>query len=231
MKPPTTAWMLIIRFRQTGMMNDWPGKDRPCVMWQRQDRHLPLIHVRNRMITTEDTARRTPGLTNVWVSGQTFRSTLKWSETALVSHSSLNHTHHSLIIILTEPWHRRSCENSSFQNGKLFTFVDSTINERRWFKCLIRSSQTRSWDGKLTTKFFHYGTWIIPVNKRNDTKIFLIYMFMLKPKQLFIIIYVNFCVKRVYPHKAKNDILHTVCRYQVSHSSYLFVENESLALK
>ena len=30
---------------------------------------------------------------------------------------------------------------------------------------------------------------------------------MLKPKQLFIIIYVNFCVKRVYPHKAKNNIL------------------------
>jgi len=26
-------------------------------------------------------------------------------------------------------------------------------------------------------------------------------MFMLKPKQLFIIIYVNVCVKRVYPHK------------------------------
>ena len=42
------------------------------------------------------------------------------------------------------------CENSNFQNGKLFTFVDSTINDRRWFKCLIRSSQTRSWDGKFT---------------------------------------------------------------------------------
>jgi hypothetical protein len=27
---------------------------------------------------------------------------------------------------------------------------------------------------------------------------------MLKPKQLFIIIYVNVYVKRVYPHKAKN---------------------------
>ena len=30
---------------------------------------------------------------------------------------------------------------------------------------------------------------------------------MLKPKQLFIIIYVNVCVKRVYPHKANNNIL------------------------
>ena len=68
----------------------------------------------------------------------------------LVSHSGLNHTHRLLMVILTEPWHRRSCENSNFQNGKLFTFVDSTINDRRWFKCLIRSSQTRSWDGKFT---------------------------------------------------------------------------------
>jgi hypothetical protein len=31
--------------------------------------------------------------------------------------------------------------------------------------------------------------------------------FMLKPKQLFIVIYVNVCVKRVYPHKANNNIL------------------------
>ena len=41
----------------------------------------------------------------------------------------------------------------------------------------------------------------ILVNKRNDTTIFLKYIFMLKAKQLFIIIYVNVCVKRVYPHK------------------------------
>ena len=30
---------------------------------------------------------------------------------------------------------------------------------------------------------------------------------MLKPKQFFIIIYVNICVKHVYPHKANNNIL------------------------
>ena len=30
---------------------------------------------------------------------------------------------------------------------------------------------------------------------------------MLKPKQLFIIIYVNVCVKRVYLHKTINNIL------------------------
>ena len=30
---------------------------------------------------------------------------------------------------------------------------------------------------------------------------------MLKPQQLFIIIYVNVCVKRVYPRKTNNNIL------------------------
>jgi hypothetical protein len=30
---------------------------------------------------------------------------------------------------------------------------------------------------------------------------------MLKPKQFFIIICANVCVKRVYPHKANNNIL------------------------
>jgi hypothetical protein len=55
-------------------------------------------------------------------------------------------------IILTESWHRRSCEN--LQNGELFTFVDITIKYRRWFKCLIWSSQTRSWDGKFTFRNF-----------------------------------------------------------------------------
>ena len=47
----------------------------------------------------------------------------------------------------------------------------------------------------------------ILVNKRNDTKIFLKYICMLKPEQLFIIIYVNVFVKRVYPHKTNNNIL------------------------
>ena len=30
---------------------------------------------------------------------------------------------------------------------------------------------------------------------------------MLKPKQLCIIIYINVCVNRVYPHKTNNNIL------------------------
>ena len=43
-------------------------------------------------------------------------------------------------------------------------------------------------------------------NQKEET-IFSKYIFMLKPKQLFIIIYINVCVKRVYPHKTNNNIL------------------------
>jgi hypothetical protein len=44
----------------------------------------------------------------------------------------------------------------------------------------------------------------ILVNKRND---FFKYIYMLKPKQLFIIIYVDVFVKRVSPYKTNNSIL------------------------
>jgi hypothetical protein len=47
------------------MTNDRPRIGRPCVTSQRQDIHLRLIHLRNRMITAEDTAHRTPGIANV----------------------------------------------------------------------------------------------------------------------------------------------------------------------
>jgi hypothetical protein len=76
--------------------------------------------------------------------------TLKWSPTAswvIPTWTILTARSRSLCC---------SCENSNyFQNGKLFTFVDSTINDdHRWSKCLIRSLQTGSWDGKLTFRNF-----------------------------------------------------------------------------
>jgi hypothetical protein len=58
----------------------------------------------------------------------------------------------------------------------------------------------------MTFTLFKMHVYIL-VNKRSDTKIFLKYIFMLKPKQLFIIIYINVCVKRVYLHKTNNSIL------------------------
>ena len=60
----------------------------------------------------------------------------------------------------------------------------------------------------MISHIHEYFTFVhIPVSKGNDTKIFFKYIFMLKPKQLFIIIYVNVCELHVYPHKAKNNIL------------------------
>ena len=69
----------MIRLRQTGRTNDRPRNGRPRVTSQRQDRNLRLIHFRNRMITAEDTARRTHGLANVRISGQTVRRRLRQS--------------------------------------------------------------------------------------------------------------------------------------------------------
>jgi transposase len=56
---------LMIRLRQTGRTNDRPHYGRPRVTSQHQDRHVHFIQLRNRMITVEDTVRRTAGLANV----------------------------------------------------------------------------------------------------------------------------------------------------------------------
>ena len=69
----------MIRLRQTGRTNDRPRNGRPRVTSQRQDRHLRLIHLRNRMITTVNTARRIPDLANVRISGKTVRRRLRES--------------------------------------------------------------------------------------------------------------------------------------------------------
>jgi hypothetical protein len=66
---------LMIRLRQTGRTNDRPRNGRLCATSQRQDRHLRLVHLRNRMITAEDNACRTPGLANVQILGQTSQKT------------------------------------------------------------------------------------------------------------------------------------------------------------
>jgi transposase len=60
-----TISRLMIRLRQTGRTNDRPLNGRPRVTSQRQEIYLRLIHLRNRMITAEDTTRRTSGLANV----------------------------------------------------------------------------------------------------------------------------------------------------------------------
>jgi len=74
-----TISRLMIRLRQTGRTNDRPRNGRPRKTSQRQDRYVRLIHLRNRMITTEDTARRTPGLPNIQILFQTVRRRLRES--------------------------------------------------------------------------------------------------------------------------------------------------------
>jgi len=70
---------LMIRRRQTDRTNDILRNVRPRLTSQCQDRHLCLIHPRNRMITAEDSARRTHGLANVRISVHTVRRRLRES--------------------------------------------------------------------------------------------------------------------------------------------------------
>ena len=67
----------MIRLQQTSRTNNRSRNGRPRVTSQRQERHLRLNHLRNRMTTTEDTARRTPRLANVSISGQTVHRRLR----------------------------------------------------------------------------------------------------------------------------------------------------------
>jgi len=76
---------------------------------QRQDRYLRLIHLRNRMITAEDTTRRTPGLANVGMSGQTDRRRLPESglrDRRPVVGSILNQRHMTARPVWARAYHR-----------------------------------------------------------------------------------------------------------------------------
>jgi transposase len=52
-----TISRLMVGVRQASRTNDRPRNGRPCMTSKHQDRHLRLIHLRNRMITAEDTTR------------------------------------------------------------------------------------------------------------------------------------------------------------------------------
>lgn len=51
---------------------------------------------------------------------------------------------------------------------------------------------------------YHQNTYTSQQRKRH--KDVFKYVFMLKPYELFIVIYANDCVKRSYPHKTNNNI-------------------------
>jgi hypothetical protein len=72
-----TTYRLLVRVRATGATSDRRGRPRETTL--RQDRHITLIHVRNRFAIAVDTARRTPGIRNNRISDQTVRNRLRQS--------------------------------------------------------------------------------------------------------------------------------------------------------
>ena len=62
----TTILCLVQCLRATGRLTDSPRSGRQRVTTQRQDRRIPLVHLRNRLRTATETAREVIG--NTWLS-------------------------------------------------------------------------------------------------------------------------------------------------------------------
>lgn len=65
------------RLRDTGTTNDRPRSGRPRETTLRQDRHILIIHLRNRFVNASQTARQTNGRHNNRISAQTVRNRLR----------------------------------------------------------------------------------------------------------------------------------------------------------
>ena len=74
-----TVQRLQSRLRMFGNTNDRPRSGRPRVTTGRQDRHIRLTHLRNRMQTAVQTAATTAGIHNQRISDQTVRNRLRES--------------------------------------------------------------------------------------------------------------------------------------------------------
>jgi transposase len=75
-----TIYKLLVCVRATGTTSDRWRNGRPRETTLRQDRHITLIHLRNRFVTAVDTARRTPDIRNNIISDQTVRNRLHQSD-------------------------------------------------------------------------------------------------------------------------------------------------------
>lgn len=73
----STVSRLYQRLRTTGTIADAPRSGRPRETTRRQDRYMRLSHLRNRFLTAEETATRTPGRHNNRICSATVRHRLK----------------------------------------------------------------------------------------------------------------------------------------------------------
>ena len=64
----STITRLYQRLRKTATTNDRPRSGRPRVTSRRQDRYMPLTHLRNRFLTAVETALVTSGTHNNRIS-------------------------------------------------------------------------------------------------------------------------------------------------------------------
>lgn len=72
-----TIVRLKTRLRDTGTTNDRPRSGRPRETTLSQDRHIGIIHLRNRFVNASQTTRQTHGRHNNRISAQTVRNRLR----------------------------------------------------------------------------------------------------------------------------------------------------------
>ena len=73
----STIEHLVRRLRETGPVADRPRSGRPRMTSQRQDRAIPLAHLRNRHLTATETAVNTVGSYNRRIHPKTIRNRLR----------------------------------------------------------------------------------------------------------------------------------------------------------
>ena len=73
----STISRLVQRLRATGRLTDRPRSERPRVTTQRQDRRIRLVHLRNWLRTTTETAREVIGTHGCRVCPRTVRNRLR----------------------------------------------------------------------------------------------------------------------------------------------------------
>ena len=83
----STIRRLIEREEETGSVNDRPRAWGQCVTTPEQDRHIRLVHLRDRFRTAAQTARETPGLNNNRVSESTVRRHLRANNMRAIAHT------------------------------------------------------------------------------------------------------------------------------------------------
>lgn len=126
----STVHALLVKYRQTGSVEDLPRRPRSRITTPVQDRYITLTHLRNRRLNAAETARGTIGTHGRHISGQTVRNRLR------VSGLRARRPYNGLILTprhrrLRLAWARRHVRDTRADWGRVLFTDESRFNLRR----------------------------------------------------------------------------------------------------